>query len=296
MIIRRQKTFHSKKNRSSNVKPATPVTGDHWMDHYTTPKSAIGIMKDGSINSKIGLSVFPTSSDILINQDLGKFDKELVEAYKNRKDRAGRPLLDTIITKTSKNSPEHKAAQYIKRGGSESFVRPIVSGGSISAPNKPEEIIQNIDGLHEGNGTVTGISYKKTRNPVMFMVDSKDHVLGIGSDTGELVMQSPKVSTSNKIFLSPSQYTHDTDARKLRKYLRAHKGNFEMTKELHEFLYGKQNKRSNNFLSQQDIIKDIPKTTITKKGIESLDHFVPKTHIVEQKEDLIRKLIPKLRK
>ena len=294
MIIRRQKIFHSKKNRSLSVKPASPVTGDHWMDHYTTPKSAIGIMKDGGISSRKGLSVFPTTSDLLINQDLGKFDKELVEAYKNRTDRVGRPLLDTVIAKTSKNSPEHKAAEYVKRGGHESFVQPIISSGSISDA-KPEELIQNIDGLHEGKGTASSISYKKTRNPVMFMVDSKDHVLASGSDTGELVMQSPKVSTSNKIFLSPSQYTHDTDARKLRKYLRAHKGNFEMTKELHEFLYGKQNKRSNNFLSQQDIIKDIPKTTITKKGSESLDHFVPKTHI-EQKEDLIRKLIPRLRK
>ena len=290
MIIRRQKTFHSKKR----VKPATPVIGDHWMDHYTTPKSAIGIIKDGSINSRKGLSVFPTTSDLLINQDLNKFDKELVEAYKNRTDRVGRPLLDTVIAKTSKNSPEHKAAEYIKRGGHESFVQPIISGGSISDGVKPEELIQNIDGLHEGKGTASSISYKKTRNPVMFMVDGKDHVLTRGSDTGELVMQSSKVQAGSKVFLSPSQYTHDTDARKLRKYLRAHKGNFEMTKELHEFLYGKQNKRSNNFLSQQDIIKDIPKTTITKKGFESLDHFVPKTHI-EQK-GIIKELIPKLRK
>lgn len=275
-----QKLFHSKKN----IKPATPISGDSWLDHYTTPKNAIGIIRDGGIRSykKIGnISTYQTAKDPLKFKDLNEIsDKnferlnkpisDLPEHEKNwlddfsDKNKIKKPnkytdldlkVDDNFSHGAGNRKPESqlRALKYYRNGGDPSHLFVNTNGGSIAEANNPEHMFQSIDGLHEGDGVRSVLTYKKTRNPIMFLIDGKNYPLQRGSDTGEIVVKSPNASVNNTVFINPSQYTHDTDARKLRKYLRAHKGNFGMTKELHEFLYGKQNKRNNNYPTQNEI-------------------------------------------
>ena len=258
MIIKRQKLYAV---RRFKLKPIIDRTG--LFHHYTTPNAIPGINKRGltyRVGKKTGISAIEGATDNLLGKNINLLNEEGLKTTTKLGglvDKKGNIInseytLDTLRNVLTKNPefvktlPEHHLVGGIDRSR---LFYPAGFKGTVGDPNNPSHTLHTIDGLRwqwdtkGGKAPFTQIVHRKTRNPVRIVIKGQAPV-GRGSDVREVILRPDSGSILSKDLLyelpESGVLRRDPDIKRLKRYLKGHKGKVNATRETMEALYGKQ--------------------------------------------------------
>lgn len=256
MIILRQRLYAVRKFNFPIINRAG------LFNHYTTPSAIPSINKTGlgyRVGKKSGISVIEGATDNLLGQNINNLNEEGLNTVtslgkvidKSGKEIEGKFSLDTLKNILTKNPsrtqtlPEQHLVNGIDRSR---LFYPAGFRGSIGDPSNPSHTLHTVDGLRWQWDTTGGlppfqqIVHRKTRNPVRIVINNQTPV-GKGSDIREILLrpESGVILPKDLLYELPESgvLRRDPDIKKLRRYLKGHKGKVNATRETMEALYGK---------------------------------------------------------